>query len=412
MGILPFALLRRQRGVSPSPASQLSNVGYTRPIPYVNHAWCSYCNKRKGVFMNSLSRRSFLALGGIVCAGLFAGCGTTQNQSNATGTADSSSAATTATGVDYMALVNKQHKLPDGWEEAVELVSFTNSVKDKVEVETKAYDAYLKLKEDLESEGVYVDLDSAYRSVEAQQKIVDDFTKKYGEEYVKLYVAVPGYSEHHTGLALDLFLIIDGKTVNKNEDMVKHPDVWKKIHAKLADHGFILRYLPQKKIETGYSYEPWHIRYLDDPAIAKEIADKNATFEAFLGKVDPVVAGCTVDYGKSKIYSDSDIDSALDVILAEFKTWKGCKLNKFSFAGDEACGKEELAYVNELREAKMPDTKKFDQVIVCLTDFHSPKAEEAVDTAWDPDTDYRGYSWHLGRTGSDGSWKLLTWGYA
>ena len=59
-----------------------------------------------------------------------------------------------------------------------------------------------------------------------------------------------------------------------NEDMVNYPEIWEKIHAKLADHGFILRYLEGKEKITGYNYEPWHIRYVDDAGIAKEITDK------------------------------------------------------------------------------------------------------------------------------------------
>lgn len=185
--------------------------------------------------------------------------------------------------IDYMALVNKENKLPDNWESEVSLTKSVNSLGDEVETEEKAYAAYLELKEDLESEGVKVDLDSAYRSIAAQEEIVKDFTEKYGETYVQQYVAVPGFSEHHTGLALDLYLNIDGEDVYYNEDMVNYPEVWEKIHEKLADHGFILRYLEGKESITGYNYEPWHIRYLDDEAVAKEIMDKGITLEEYLG---------------------------------------------------------------------------------------------------------------------------------
>ena len=102
-------------------------------------------------------------------------------------------------------------------------------------------------------------------------------------------VAVPGYSEHHTGLALDLYLNINGKDVYENEDMVKYPEVWAKIHKKLADYGFILRYLEGKEDITGYSYEPWHIRYIDNVDAAKEIAERGITLEEYLDKVpEPV----------------------------------------------------------------------------------------------------------------------------
>ena len=356
----------------------------------------------------NISRRAFVATTGAALATtVMAGCSSGQDQASET---DAQQEAAVGGGIDYLALVNKQHKLPDGWEDAVEIVSFKNSEDWDVDVEARAYDAYLALKDDLEADDVYVDLDSAYRSVAAQQEIVDDFTEKYGEEYVKLYVAVPGYSEHHTGLALDLFLIIDGKGVYYNEDMVQYPEVWEKIHDKLADHGFILRYLPGKKIFTGYSYEPWHIRYLDDPDIAHKIMDKGLTFEEYLDEVDPAVAGCEVSYGTSKLYEEPDMDSALDVILEQFRSWEGCVMQSFSYAGDDACGDDELEYVNSLRVTDDPDAEKFEQAIVFLTDFHTPDENEAEGTAWEPDSDVKDWSWHLGRKDADDGWKLLSWG--
>ena len=187
-----------------------------------------------------------------------------------------------AGGIDYLVLVNKEHKLPENWEKEITIVKYVDSQGWDVETEEKAYEAYQKLHDALAEEDIHVDLDSAYRSVAEQERIVQDFTEKYGEDYVKQYVAVPGYSEHHTGLALDLYLNIDGQDVYENEDMVQYPEVWAKIHEKLPEYGFILRYLEGKEDVTGYSYEPWHIRYVGDPAIAKEITEKGITLEEYL----------------------------------------------------------------------------------------------------------------------------------
>ncbi len=360
-----------------------------------------------------LTRRGFVGLaGGMLgtvllnaCSGNSGGDGQGATGQDATG---KDVAATS--GIDYMALVNWQNKLPDNWESAVDLVEEKSLLYDSpVRVERKAYEAWQALKEDLAKEGVGAELDSCYRSVAEQQEVWDEFTKKYGEEYTKTHVAVPGYSEHHTGLALDLFLVVDGKNVSENEEMVKHADIWEKIHAKLAAHGFILRYLPQRAIFTHCSYEPWHIRYIDDPDVAGKIAASGQTFEEYLNKVNPPVAGCTVDYGRSKIYDDSQIDSALLTMLDEFCSWKGCVMQRFAFAGDDACGAEEVKYVNSLRKE---GTDEFGQAIVLVTDFHSPSAEQAEGTAWEPDTDYKDYTWHLGRTDADESWQLMSWGYA
>ena len=135
--------------------------------------------------------------------------------------------------IDYLVLVNKLNALPQDWEDKLKTKHFTNSIGDDVEVEINAYKAYLKLKDELEKEGVYVDLDSARRSVETQQQIMDDFTEKYGADYALKVVARPGYSEHHTGLALDLYLIVDGKEIIENEDLVQYPELWSIIHSKI-----------------------------------------------------------------------------------------------------------------------------------------------------------------------------------
>ena len=64
--------------------------------------------------------------------------------------------------------------------------------------------------------------------------------------------------------------------------MIAEKDTFKKIHEKLADYGFILRYLEGREDSTGYTYEPWHLRYVGNKDIAKEIMDKNMTFEEYL----------------------------------------------------------------------------------------------------------------------------------
>ena len=189
-------------------------------------------------------------------------------------------------GIDYLALVNKQNPLPEDWEKYLETTFLTNSVGDYVEVELKAYAACKKLIKDVEeNDGIHLELDSARRSVAAQQDIWDRFMIKYGEEYTLKTVATPGYSEHQTGLAIDLYFIKDGETYYYNEDMVQHPEVWKKVHAKLAKYGFILRYPKGKEDITGYGYEEWHIRYVDDPAIAEYITEKDITFEEYIEEI-------------------------------------------------------------------------------------------------------------------------------
>lgn len=186
---------------------------------------------------------------------------------------------------DYLVLVNKYSKLPDEWEPNVELVNTKNAWNEDIQVEKKAYENYKKLKKALEKEGITIELDSVYRSVKEQQELWDNWTKEKGIDYVKKYVAVPGYSEHHTGLAIDICIKKDGQLIAENEDMIAEREIFSKIHKKLADYGFILRYLEGKDDITGYAYEPWHLRYVGNTEIAKEIMDNNLTFEEYLGSV-------------------------------------------------------------------------------------------------------------------------------
>jgi len=338
----------------------------------------------------------------LVFASVLTGCGSATTPSDSTEAAtEAVTEAPAAEGIDYMALVNKTHALPDDWEEKLKTVHMTNSVGDDVEVEKKAYDAYLELKAALEAENIYVDLDSARRSVEAQQRIMDDFTEKYGADYAAKTVAKPGYSEHHTGLALDLYLIIDGKDVVLNEEMIQYPEIWAKIHEKLADYGFILRYLDGEEHITGYGYEPWHIRYIDNVYVAKKITTKGLTFEEYLGAYTG--GEVSIDYGTSDIYTEDELKDAVIQIKCKFAFWGDVDLKRIKYAGDESVTDENLKWMNEIN----PDAN-YTQVAEFLMDFHTP--DDVGEMTFNADSDYTDYQWWLART-DDGGWEVVTFGY-
>lgn len=184
--------------------------------------------------------------------------------------------------VDYLVLVNKQNKLPEDWESKVELVEVQNAYDETIRVEKEALVKYQELRNDLLSEWIDIELDSSYRSVEKQQQVRDDFEKEYWLEYTQKYVAVPWFSEHHTALAIDICIKKDWVLIYENDDMIAEPEIFAKIHKKLADYGFILRYLDGKEDITWYSYEPWHLRYIWDVDIAKEIMENWRTLEEYL----------------------------------------------------------------------------------------------------------------------------------
>ena len=108
-----------------------------------------------------------------------------------------------------------------------------------------------------------------------------------------------------------------------------------------------------------------------------------------------------VDYKTSDMYSEDDMNKAIEVILREFNTWEGCVMKEIRYTDDQKC-EDNLSYINSLAV----DTK-YDECIVFTSTFHSPV--EGGD-AWEPDYDYGNWEWYLGRT-DGGDWDLLTWGY-
>ena len=120
-----------------------------------------------------------------------------------------------------------------------------------------------------------------------QRELKERFLEKYGEEYTAKTVAEPGFSEHHTGLAIDLYFRLKDenngfKDIVENEDLVEYPEIWEKIHERLPEFGFILRFTKRYETLTGDSYEPWHIRYVDSSELAKEMTEKDQTLEEYL----------------------------------------------------------------------------------------------------------------------------------
>ena len=187
--------------------------------------------------------------------------------------------------MDYLVFVNKYTKVPDDWEKNVELVKIKNVWNENIQIEKETYENYKQLKQKLESEGIIIELDSVYRSVKDQQELWDEWTIEKGIGYVRKYLATPGYSEHHTGLAIDICLRKNNELIYDNDEMIADRETFAKIHAKLADYGFILRYLDARDDITGYDYEPWHLRYVGSNEIAKEIMTKNITLEEYLSSI-------------------------------------------------------------------------------------------------------------------------------
>ena len=183
---------------------------------------------------------------------------------------------------DYLLLVNEDHRLPDDFEETVEIIPIENAFGDHYQIEKKTYEAFLRLQEDLlKNDDIQTDLISIYRTVKQQEETFARYLKNFGLEYANKYVAKPGHSEHHTGMAIDVGIVVDGKLTRTIEELLSVDDLFQTVQAKLPQYGFILRYPKGKEPITKIGYESWHFRYIDSPEIAKEITDKGICFEEY-----------------------------------------------------------------------------------------------------------------------------------
>ena len=186
---------------------------------------------------------------------------------------------------DYLVMVNLDNRLPDGFEDSFELISVKNEVGAEFRIEKKTYDAFLRLQKDvLKNDGIQIALLGSYRTVKEQEKIFGSALDEFGMEYTCKYVARPGHSEHHTGLAIDVGIVIEGKLLFRREDLLSVDGLFQTVQKKLPEYGFILRYPKGGESVTKIAYEPWHYRYIDSPRVARQITDEGICFEQYLPK--------------------------------------------------------------------------------------------------------------------------------
>ncbi|MFR7674892.1 MAG: M15 family metallopeptidase [Clostridia bacterium] len=118
---------------------------------------------------------------------------------------------------------------------------------------------------------------SSYRSYEYQVKLYNQYAEENSKEEADTYSARPGYSEHQTGLAVDIH---NGKKVYTDFENTEEFN-WMQENA--YKYGFILRFPKDKVNETGYIYESWHYRYVGKD-IAKYIHKNNISFEEYYAR--------------------------------------------------------------------------------------------------------------------------------
>lgn len=193
-------------------------------------------------------------------------------------------------------LNSKSEKVADSSDWSLVLVNETHSIPEDFSVETTAlsgghavdsriYQALQNMLDAARAEGLSPLICSSYRTMEKQTSLynaqVDSwlnqgYSLEEAKEQAAQWVAPPGYSEHQTGLALD---IVAASYQMLNEAQEDTPEqIWLMEHC--AEYGFILRYPSDKSHITGIGYEPWHYRYVGEAA--KVIMEQGICLEEYL----------------------------------------------------------------------------------------------------------------------------------
>ncbi|WP_117149627.1 MULTISPECIES: D-alanyl-D-alanine carboxypeptidase family protein [Paraliobacillus] len=181
--------------------------------------------------------------------------------------------------------LNKQRKLPDGYEPADLVVPnvqhYAAEGDPKRQMREEAAKALESLFTRAQEQGIELIAVSGYRSYDRQKQIYDNSVATNGQEYADKYSASPGTSEHQTGLAMDIGSSTE-TVATLLEESFKQTSEGTWLAENAHQEGFIIRYPEGKSEITGYNYEPWHIRYVGKE-IATEIHDQDLTLEEYFG---------------------------------------------------------------------------------------------------------------------------------
>jgi len=182
---------------------------------------------------------------------------------------------------DTLILVNKHNRAPAVPAALIKpnVKPTKESISENTYMQPEAAHALEALFEGAQEDGITLYATSGFRSYSTQKAIFERKLDTMSEKAANASVAKPGYSEHQTGLAMD----VEGHS-SLGSGLIE--DFGETVEGKwLAEHcheyGFIIRYPKGKTDITGYIYEPWHIRYVGKEAAA-EIAALDVTFEEYI----------------------------------------------------------------------------------------------------------------------------------
>ena len=147
---------------------------------------------------------------------------------------------------------------------------------DKIELRQEAYDAYIEMWEAAnQEEEIYLLALSGYRSKVEQEKEYNYYKDLRGEAYADTIAARPGWSEHQTGLAIDIY-----SKECSSATTFKDSKTYKWLVDNSYKYGYILRYTEGNEDITGYHYESWHYRYIGKE-LAKKVHESKLTYDEY-----------------------------------------------------------------------------------------------------------------------------------
>ena len=176
----------------------------------------------------------------------------------------------------YEIIVNKANIINEEMVNNYKIVNVENNLYNNIKLEEKTYEQYLKLKENLLQRGYYINIRSGFRTFSESNNLFNYYFASRGKEYAEKFVAKAGTSEHNLGLAFDFIISGDKNSYKTNYDS----DEYFYLENICYLYGFIIRYPKDKEQITGYSHEPWHLRYVGTE-LAKYLKKNNLALEEY-----------------------------------------------------------------------------------------------------------------------------------
>jgi len=172
---------------------------------------------------------------------------------------------------DLLVMINPYYKVADDYmpDDLVEV--------DKQRLRSEAAEAFKNMQKAASKNSIKIKAVSGYRTVAEQSEIYNNYVASESAEQVDLYCERAGYSDHHTGLAVDIF------TEEEASDKVASPEYsWVKDNC--YEYGFIIRYPKDAENLTGHKFAPGHLRYVG-VEVSKDMKEKGITsFEEYHAK--------------------------------------------------------------------------------------------------------------------------------